>query len=106
LAFDRATNLFNMTLQKLVETDREKHIWRARPKHHGLDHLAFTLLHASKLNPKKPSCLLEEDFLGEVKKIGISCCGGNCITMTSRLFDMYLLELALRWHKRKLSDHK
>ena len=104
VAFDRATNLFNMTLQKLVETD-VPHLWRARPKHHGLDHLAITLIHVSKLNPKKTSCLLEEDFLGKMKKIGSSCRGGNVISGTSRFFDRYLLELSLRWHTRKLSDH-
>jgi len=105
LAFDRATNLFNMTLMKLVATDPQKHVWRARPKHHGLDHLAITLIHVSKLNPKKTSCLLEEDFLGKLKKIGIGCRGGDCLSMTSRFFDRYLLELAIRWHKHGRSDH-
>jgi len=104
LAFDRATNLFNMTLMKLVDVDKP-HLWRARPKHHGLDHLALTLLKDSKLNPKKTSCLLEEDFLGKLKKIGISTRGGGCVSQTRRFFDRYLLELSLRWHKRKQSGH-
>jgi len=103
-AFDRQTNLFNMTLMKLVDVDRP-HLWRARPKHHGLDHLAITLMNVSKLNPKKTSCLLEEDFLGKLKRIGITCRGSNCVSQTSRFFDRYLLELSLRWHKRRQCDH-
>jgi hypothetical protein len=59
--FDEQTHLFNTCLSALQGMDR-KHLWRARPKHHGLDHLAITALYVSKLNPKKTSCLSEEDF--------------------------------------------
>ena len=102
--FEQQTHLFNTCLSRLQALDR-KHIWKARPKHHGLDHLAIKLIHVSKLNPKKTSCLSEEDFLGHMKNIGRSCMGGNCLSMMGRILDRYLLELALRWHKRSGGDH-
>ena len=100
LRFCRSVNLYNVVLQKLIDVDR-KHIWRARPKNHGMDHLCITLIRVSRLNPKKCSCLLEEDFLGKMKKIGSGTRGGNCLSNASRILDRYILALSLRWAKNK-----
>jgi hypothetical protein len=98
LSFCRSVNLYNVSLQNLISIDR-KHIWRARPKNHGMDHLCITLILNSRLNPKKSSCLLEEDFLGKMKRIGRGIRGGNCISVATRILDRYILALSLRWAK-------
>ena len=99
LAFCKSVNLYNVALQKLISIDR-KHIWRARPKNHGMDHLCITLVRVSKLNPKKMSCLLEEDFLGKMKRIGRGIRGGNCISVACRILERYILALSLRWGRK------
>ena len=98
-SFCESVSLYNNSLQKLITLDR-KHLWRARPKNHGLDHLCITLVKYSKLNPKKTSCLLEEDFLGKMKRIGSGIRGGNCMSVMNRILDRYILALSLRWGHR------
>lgn len=58
----------------------------------------------SKLNPKKISCLLEEDFLGKIKQIAKYCRGVSPLAMSGRMLDRYMLDLALRWYSRKHGD--
>jgi len=97
--FNMAGHTFLTTLQKLAEVD-VKHIWKLRPKHHGLDHMMLDMLTHSRINPKKTSCLLEEDFLGKMKHIGMYCRGVSPLAMSGRLLDRYMLSMALRWHFR------
>jgi len=67
-------NLFNTVLLELWHVDR-KWVWRQRPKHHQLEHMILTLETVSRLNPKKTSCLMEEDMIGKTKILGKSARG-------------------------------
>ena len=95
--FRMAAHIFLTSLQELHQKD-VAHIWKIRPKHHQLDHMMIDFLAFSKLNPKRISCLLQEDFMGQMKKIGKSCRGLKPIAMCSRLIDRYMLSISLRWH--------
>ena len=97
--FRMAAHIFLTSLQELHQKD-VAHIWKLRPKHHQLDHMMIDFLASSELNPKRISCLLQEDFMGQMKKIGKSCRGLKPIAMCSRLIDRYMLSIALRWHER------
>ena len=94
----RAASTFLVSLQKLAAMDR-RYIWKLRPKHHQLDHAQMELS-KSRLNMKRTSCLLEEDFLSKIKKISMFCRGVSPLAMSGRILDRYCLELALRWHER------
>ena len=100
--FDVASHIFLTSLQKLCTCDG-KWIWRIRPKHHHLEHIVLDLKYVSKLNPKKISCLLEEDFMGKIKKLGAPCRGLTPISMCGRVLDRYILKMKLRWHRRAVA---
>ena len=73
-------------------------IYKFRPKHHYLWHLATEAL-TSQMNPCVFQCFDEESFLGRIKKIGTKCHGAS---VTRRMFQRYLLAVALflRAHER------
>lgn len=98
--FSVAARLFLMSLQKLRNMDK-RWMWNIRPKHHQLDHMVIDLRTHCRLNPKKIMCLLEEDFLGTMKQICKYCRGLDPVRMMDRIFDRYLLNLNLRWERRK-----
>ena len=102
VAFKFFGTLFLLSLQKLCNLDVlvNRHVWRVRPKHHQLDHLLLDIA-TFRLNPKRITCLLEEDFLGQLKRITKYCRGVGPVSMMGRIFDRYMLNLSLRWHKRK-----
>ncbi|CAK9059150.1 Uncharacterized protein SCF082_LOCUS31390 [Durusdinium trenchii] len=73
-------------------------LFRLRPKHHQLDHLAIQVAR-TKLNPRKVmACFSDESFLGYLKRIGVRCHVSN---MMDRLFQRYIMFLSLRWHDAK-----
>ena len=96
--FRMSAHTFLMSLQELVRLD-VPWIWKIRPKHHQLDHMIIGFVKFSKLNPKRISCLLQEDFMGQMKKIGLSCRGLKPIAMAGRLIDRYMLSISVRWHE-------
>ena len=59
-SFCVAGRTFLVSLQRLQQIDKEKYIWKDRPKHHGLDHLMDHMRRGNRLNPKRISCLHEE----------------------------------------------
>ena len=67
--------------------------WRLRPKCHYLDE---SLMHMRETleNPYKQSCIMEEDFMGKVKKVASKTHRGN---QPSRTLARYLLMLRLEW---------
>ena len=101
--FKEAGRMFLMSLQKLANVE-PKQMWKLRPKHHQLDHMIDEMGVLSYLNPKKITCLAEEDYLGKMKTISKPCRGGNPIAMMGRVTDRYLLSIGMRWHRRKKSQ--
>ena len=78
---------------------RSMRLFKLRPKHHSLDHMSSQLAR-TKLNPRKVfSCFADESFLGYLKRIGTRC---HASTMTKRIFERYLMFLALRWRDARL----
>jgi hypothetical protein len=58
-------NLFLTSLQKLCVIDIKQKIWKARPKHHQLDHLVDELK-INHMNPKQICCLLEDCIISNL----------------------------------------
>jgi hypothetical protein len=98
--FTSAASTFLKCLQELMQIER-RWVWRSRPKHHQLEHIMIDMVRVTKLNPKKICCLLEEDFLGKLKKIASPCRGLSPLSMSGRLLDRYMVSLALRWKKKR-----
>ena len=71
-------------------------LFRIRPKHHYLLHKAVQI-RTWKINMKVFSTWDEEAFLGKIKAIACACHGK---TLTQRLYERYILVLALtlNWH--------
>lgn len=95
-------SMFLQALSKLCRVDK-RFIWKYRPKHHQVDHMADEILGGSRLNPLKISCLLEEDFLGKMKMLGKSIRGSTPLHAMDRFIDRWLWNIGLRWHRRKRS---
>ena len=77
---------------------RKLRLYKMRPKHHYLDHIARDVARTS-LNPRKTmTCFNDESFLGCLKKIGIRCHAAN---MMESLLQRYILFLSLRWNDAK-----
>lgn len=75
-------------------------LFKLRPKHHSLDHLASQICR-TRLNARKlMSCWNDESFLGYLKQIGIRC---HSMSIMHRLYDRYVLFLSLRWQNAKAS---
>lgn len=73
-------------------------LFKLRPKHHSLDHLGSQVAR-TRINPRRVmSCWNDESFLGYLKKIGIKC---HVKTILERLYQRYILGLALRWQETK-----
>jgi len=71
-------------------------LFKLRPKHHSLDHLGSQVAR-TRINPRRVmSCWNDESFLGYLKKIGIKC---HVKTILERLYQRYILGLALRWQE-------
>ena len=100
-AFEIAVDLFLQSLQELHNTNNKRHIWKLRPKHHGLQHIAIVLRTVTRLNPKRMACHSEEDFMGVCKDIGKYVRGQQPIGVMHRFMQRYMLMLGLRWHRRK-----
>ena len=99
--FQRAARLFLKSLVHLSNIDRW-FVWKLRPKHHQLSHIIIEI-ERTRLNPLRITCLLEEDFLGEMKKIVLPLRGLSLVSLMQRIFDRYLLMLILRWKKTQRS---
>ena len=99
-AFENSVSVFLVALQDIAQKDKIN-IWKLRPKHHMLEHVAYDLRHKSRINPKRVTCLLEEDFLGLMKNIGCFCRGLDPVGMMPRIQQRYLLNLKLRWKRRQ-----
>ncbi|CAK9032528.1 unnamed protein product, partial [Durusdinium trenchii] len=75
-------------------------LFKIRPKHHMLDHLAKQVAR-TQLNPRRVmGCFSDESFLGYLKRIGIKC---HVMNMMERLCQRYTLFLSLRWHETALN---
>jgi hypothetical protein len=97
------SSMFLCCWQKLHEIDNHvtRWTWKIRPKMHALDHLVRSLTVHTRLNPKHMSCLMEENFLGKMKRIGKATRGGSALQMSVRTLQRYVLCMSLRWHRRK-----
>lgn len=73
---------------------KELRLYKLRPKHHYMDHMAKDLGRNCLNSLKLMACFGDESFLGYLKRIGVQCHSSN---MMERLFQRYLLFLALRW---------
>ena len=67
--------------------------WKARPKHHSEEHLAFAALR-NRLNPRATTTFQDEAFLGFLKKVAVMC---SSSTVLLRCFQRLLLGLSQRW---------
>ena len=63
--------------------------WKMLPKHHAATHY-----YDVPLNPRKVACNLDEDMVGRMKKIYISCHGS---TAPFRSLQRYAIVQCLRW---------
>ena len=73
-------------------------LYKLRPKHHYMDHLADDV-RRTRLNPMKlMSCATDESFLGYLKKIGLRC---HQMNMVERTFQRYILYISVRWQKAR-----
>ena len=68
-------------------------IFRIRPKHHYLQHLADDLRN-SRLNPRCMQCMDDESFLGRVKRMASKC---HAASVSVRCLQRYILHLSMRW---------
>lgn len=69
----------------------------------GLEHMVIDMQHGQKLNPKVISCLHEESFLKYMKRTGMYVRGLSPQGLMSRMMSRYLINLGLRWRRRKQS---
>ena len=77
-----------------VSIDQDKKLWNVVPKHHYFWHLAEE---ASHLNPRMSWCYSNEDFVGKLATIGLSCRHGQAAAFRSKqLCDKYILGFTLR----------
>ena len=75
-------------------------LFKIRPKHHMLDHLAKQVAR-TQLNPRRVmGCFSDESFLGYLKRIGIK---RHVMNMMERLCQRYNLFLSLRWRETALN---
>lgn len=74
-------------------------MYKIRHKVHYITHMISDVV-AYRLNPKIFNTCGEESFLGKLKAIGIRCHGG---TMTFRIYQRYLLVLALALQEHRVS---
>ena len=92
----RASELLYMHLkswQLLALRLETLRVFRLRPKHHYLQHLADDLP-MTRLNPRCMQCMDEESFLGRVKRMASKC---HARTTSIRCLQRYILHLSMRW---------
>ena len=71
-----------------------KCLWNITPKHHYFWHLA---MQANDLNPRMSWCYANEDFVGKIATIGMSCRHGQVAASRSKsLMAKYILGIVLR----------
>ena len=71
-----------------------KFLWSVSTKHHYLWHLA---MQAQDLNPRMTWCYANEDFVGKISTIGMSCRHGQVAAYRSKsLMAKYSLGITLR----------
>lgn len=94
-----AATMYLRAYQKLAASACEAGVvnWKVRPKQHTLLHIARRM-RQEKLNPRHQSCMLEEDFLGKLKRIGVKT---HRSSTKLRIMERYMLQLSLRWKRRR-----
>ena len=71
-------------------------LWSLVTKHHDCWHLA---MQANDLNPRMAWCYANEDFVGRISTIGMSCRHGQVAASRSKsLMAKYILGIVLRMH--------
>lgn len=95
----RSAKLFLVSYQWLAVAafDAGRCQYKVRCKHHFFGHTARRL-ESCAWNPKGQQCILEEDFLGKVKRIAARTARK---TMPARVLDRYIIYLHLRWERRR-----
>ena len=91
--------VFLVAYQKLAWLARTDgvYLWKIRPKHHLLDHMIDGLAR-DKLNPRRLSCMIDECYLGKMKKSSLKC-HRSCVSL--RFLQRCLLYMGLRWEDRR-----
>ena len=86
--------LQHWTFLSRLSMEKDMKLWKVVPKHHYLWHLAEE---ASHLNPRMSWCYSNEDFVGKLATIGLSCRHGQAAAYRSKqLVDKYILGITLR----------
>lgn len=81
---------------------RNQRLFKLRPKHHSLDHLA-SQVSKLRINPRKSMCCFtDESFLGFLKKIAIRT---HASSVLRRVYQRYLIHLSLRWRDASQNWH-
>jgi hypothetical protein len=70
--------------------------WNIRPKHHYLQE-SLLFMQASCENAAKQTCMMEEDFMGKIKKIALKT---HRSTTYQRAMQRYLILLKTRWQAK------
>jgi hypothetical protein len=98
----------NLSRQRLAELADDANIalWKVLPKHHYLMHV-FLKVTTERVNPRKVTNFMDEDFLGKISRLGKSV---SAKTASLRILQRYLLyelmlniPLPIRW-PRQLRD--
>lgn len=94
----RAAQLFLDSYQWLAAhaVDQGACLWKLRPKHHYYGHMCRTMAR-DRINPRKMSCFLAEDFVGKIAKLTRAT---NRRTAGLRVLQRFLLYLSQRWQRR------
>lgn len=94
----RAGNLFLVSYQYLANASLQAGtcLYKVRTKHHYFQH-TVRRLSLCKWNPKRQQCILEEDFLGKLKRIASKTARNN---MPKRLLQRYMIYMFVRWRRR------
>ena len=85
---------YNFLAEKSLTCVPAKHLWNLATKHHYFWHLA---MQAKDLNPRFTWCYANEDFVGKISTIGMSCRHGQVAAYRSKsLMAKYTLGIVLR----------
>ena len=85
---------YSLLAEQSLRHVRAKCLWNITPKHHYFWHLA---MQANDLNPRMSWCYANEDFVGKISTIGMSCRHGQVAASRSKsLMAKYILGIVLR----------
>ena len=95
----RAGKLFLVCYQYLAVAAHEAGLclYKVRCKHHYVQHTVRRLEYCS-WNPRRQQCILEEDYLGKLKRIANKTAKKN---MPTRLLQRYMMFMFVRWNRRE-----